>query len=76
MVPRPPRLVPMIRASPLSVNVDRSMAAGTLLIICDAPTAVRTGLASKIWHIASVTSLILPRFPVRTKKNTNVTRRE
>ena len=32
-VPSPPRLVPITRAVPLSVKAERSIAAGTLLII-------------------------------------------
>ena len=42
-VPSPPRFVPMIRDLPSSVNADKSIAAGTLLIICEDKIAAGTG---------------------------------
>ena len=51
-VPRPPRFVPIMRASPLLVKADRSRAAGTLLITCDEAIAVITGCFSTMPEIA------------------------
>ena len=74
-VPSPPRLVPITRAVPLSVKAESSIAAGTLLIICEARIAVRVTFFSMITESVSWIILILPRFPMRTKKNMNVSSR-
>lgn len=74
-VPRPPKLVPMTSDAPSSVKADSSMAAGTLLIIWEAITAVRTGLRPTMADRYSVTAPIRPIFPIRIKKNTKVRRR-
>ena len=52
-VPRPPKLVPITRASQLSVNTDRRIAAGTLLITCEDAIAVIAGDFSTILEIVS-----------------------
>ena len=65
-VPRPPKLVPTTSASPLSVKADRSIAAGTLLMICEAATAVSTGETATTFDSALYTASMRPILPIST----------
>ncbi len=75
-VPRPPRFVPMISAAVSSVNPDRSRAAGTLLVTCEARTATSTSRPARMACSQPEKAGMRPRLPMKTKNATKVSSRE
>ena len=75
-VPRPPRLVPIRRETPFSVNPDNRMAAGTLLITWLARTETITSCPVIILESRELTAGMCFRFPMKMKNPIKVRMRE
>lgn len=63
-VPRPPIFVPIISWGALFVNFEKSTAAGTLLIICEAAVETIRGDLDVTHFRKELISGIRPRFPM------------
>ena len=75
-VPRPPRLVPIRRETPFSVNPDNRMAVGTLLITWLVRTETITSCPVIILESRELTAGMCFRFPMKMKNPIKVRMRE
>ena len=75
-VPRPPRFTPMSRLFILSVNPERSMAAGTFEKIWLAAIPTATSLPLTVFPRKSLTEGMFLRLPINIKRKTKVSRSE
>ena len=71
-VPRPPRFVPMIRERIFSVNPESRIAAGTLLVTCEASTETHTSWPVRICCSHPEKAAKRPRLPIKIKSVTKV----
>jgi hypothetical protein len=76
IVPSPPRLLPMIKLPVSDVKLDKSTAAGTLLMTWLKRMAATASLDITTSEMNWLTTLILPKLPEKIKKQIKVSNRE